>query len=256
MIAQLTETLDRDVTIRAPRDTVFKYFTDTPRWAAWWGAGSKIDARVDGDLLIVYPGGAQVVGKVLELDPPKKIVFSYGYVKGVPIGPGESRVTIQLDAIREGTRVHLHHAFAEAGVRNQHVQGWRYQLSLFSNVVANEIHANSATTVDAWFAMWSEPKADARHRELDRIAAADVTMKDRFSAIYGIDDVRAHVDAVHQFMPGSVMRRDGDVQQCQGQVLAGWKAVGADGAPRGAGTNVFLLDADGRIQSVTGFWNG
>jgi hypothetical protein len=206
--------------------------------------------------LIVYPGGTQVVGKVLELDPPKKIVFSYGYVKGVPIPPGESRVTIHLESVREGTRVHLHHAFAGAEVRQQHVQGWRYQLSLFSNVVANETHANAAATVDAWFATWSDPKAETRHRELDRIAAADIAMKDQFSAINGIDDVRAHIDAVHQFMPGSVMVRDGSVQHCQGQLLAKWKAQGADSQPRGAGTNLFLLDADGRIQSVTGFWNG
>jgi uncharacterized protein YndB with AHSA1/START domain len=254
MTAQLTESLDRDVTIRAPRDLVFKFFTDTPRWASWWGAGSTIDARVDGEVLIVYPGGTRAVGKVLELDPPKKIVFSYGYAKGVPIPPGESRVTIELESVREGTRVRLHHAFADANVRQQHVQGWRYQLSLFSNVVANEMHANAAATVDAWFAMWSEPKADVRHRELDRIAASDLMMLDRFSTIYGIDDVRAHVDAVHQHMPGSVLRRDGDVQHCQGQLLAKWTVAGADG-PRGAGTNVFLVDADGRIQSVTGFWN-
>ncbi len=256
MTAPLTETLDRDVTIRAPRDLVFKFFTDIPRWASWWGAGSKIDARVGGDVLIVYPGGTEAGGKVLELDPPKKIVFSYGYVKGTPIALGESRVTIQLDAVREGTRVHLHHAFADATVRQQHVQGWRYQLSLFSNVVSNETHANAAAAVDAWFAMWSDPNKDSRHRDLDRITARDVTMLDRFSTIYGIDDVRAHVDAVHQHMPGSVLKRDGDVQHCQGTLLAKWTVAGADGQPRGTGTNVFLLDADGRIQSVTGFWNG
>ena len=45
---------------------------------------------------------------MLEIDPPKKIVFSYGYAKGMPIPAGESRVTIQLDAVREGTRVRVH----------------------------------------------------------------------------------------------------------------------------------------------------
>jgi hypothetical protein len=37
-------------------------------------------------------------------------------------------------------------------------------------------------------------------------------------------------------------------------VLADWVALGADGQERGRGTNLFVLDADGRIQEVTGFW--
>ena len=254
MTDHLTETLDRDVTIRAPRDLVFKFFTDTARWASWWGAGSTIDARVNGDVLIRYPGGTEAVGKVLEIDPPRKIVFSYGYATGAPIPSGASRVTIQLDAVRQGTRVHVHHAFADAAVKQQHVQGWRYQLSLFSNVVSNEIHAAAGATVDAWFAMWSEPRAEQRHRELDRLAASDITMQDRFSAIQGVDDVRAHLDAVQAHMPGYVLRRDGEARHCQGQVLVRWKASG-EGKPPSTGTNVFQLAADGRIESVIGFWD-
>jgi uncharacterized protein YndB with AHSA1/START domain len=250
----LDQSLDREVTIRAPRDLVFRFFTDSPRWASWWGAGSTIDPHVNGDVLIRMPGGNEAIGKVLEIDPPRKIVFSYGYAKGVPIAPGASRVTIQLDAVREGTRVHVHHAFADAAAMQQHVQGWRYQLSLFSNVVSNEIHAAVAATVDAWFAMWSEPRAEQRHRELDRIAAPDITMQDRFSAIQGVDDVRAHLDAVQVHMPGYVLRRDGDARHCQGQVLVKWTATG-EGKPPASGTNVFQLAGDGKIQAVIGFWD-
>jgi hypothetical protein len=104
--------------------------------------------------------------------------------------------------------------------------------------------------------MWSDARADDRWRELERLAASDISMQDRFSAVQGVEDVRAHLDAVHQHMPGFVLRREGEVQQCQGQVLVNWKAFAKTGEPRGAGTNIFLLGADGRIQSVTGFWTG
>lgn len=254
MNAQLDHTLDRDVMIRAPRELVFRFFTDTPRWASWWGAGSAIDPRVGGDVLIRMPGGNEVIGTVQAIEPPRKIVFTYGYASGTPMGPGASVVTIELDAVPEGTRVRLHHAFADEAARQQHVQGWRYQLSLFSNIVANDAHAQPAATVDAWFAMWSEPKTAERWRELDRIAAPDITMQDRFSAVSGIEEVRAHLDAVHQHMPGYVLRRSGDVKHCQGQVLVDWTASG-DGKPPAAGTNLFVLAADGRVQSVTGFWS-
>ena len=38
--ATLSHTLERSILIRARRDIVFRFFTDTSRWAAWWGAGS------------------------------------------------------------------------------------------------------------------------------------------------------------------------------------------------------------------------
>ena len=57
--------LHRTVTIEAPREIVFRYFTDSPRWAAWWGEGSSIDARPGGKVYIRYPNGVEVVGEVL-----------------------------------------------------------------------------------------------------------------------------------------------------------------------------------------------
>ena len=41
--APLPHSLDRTIVIRARRETVFRYFTDSLRWAKWWGAGSMID---------------------------------------------------------------------------------------------------------------------------------------------------------------------------------------------------------------------
>ena len=56
-------------------------------------------------------------------------------------------------------------------------------------------------------------------------------------------------------MPGMRLAREGEVRHCQGTVLADWIARGADGQERGRGTNVFVLGAGARIDSVTGFWN-
>ena len=254
MKRELAYQLERTVTIRAHRDLVFRYFTDSARWASWWGEGSTIEPHVGGRVVIRYPGGTEAVGEVVELRPPERIAFTYGYSKGTPVAPGESQVTIRLEAIRDGTRLHLSHAFADAAIMQEHTQGWRYQLSLFANVVANELHRGATATVDQWFAMWSNPNDDARSRELDQLVTSHVSMQDRFSAIQGIADLRAHLDAVHRFMPGFELRRDGDVRHCQGTVLAAWTATGPDGKERGRGTNVFSLRPDGLIEGVVGFW--
>ena len=97
--------LDRNIVISASRDTVFNYFTDSTRWARWWGQGSTIDARPGGAVNICHPGGVQVAGEILEIDPPSRLVFTYGYVSGTPMPPGGSVVTIQLEDDRQGTRL-------------------------------------------------------------------------------------------------------------------------------------------------------
>lgn len=182
-------------------------------------------------------------------------MFTYGYASGAPVPPGGSRVTIHLEEESGGTRLHLCHEFAEESGRDEHVQGWRFQLSIFANVVANEVHAGATSLVDAWFDTWAEPDHGKRAASLARIAAPEIRFRDRFSLLDGIPDVTAHIAASLRFMPGVRLQRRGDIRHCQGTVLADWAAVGNEGQLRGTGTNIFLLGADGRIQSVTGFWN-
>ncbi len=168
--------------------------------------------------------------------------------------PGASRVTIRLEPHRRGTRLVLAHEFAEAGPRDEHVQGWRYQLAVFGNVVADELHAGAAGKVDGWFEAWSAESDAACAAGMARVAAPEVRFRDRFSLVDGLADLLPHLAAARRFMPGLRLRRVGDVRHCQGTVLADWVAVAADGQERGRGSNVFTLDADGRIEAVTGFW--
>jgi len=251
----LSHVLNRTLVIRASREIVFGFFTDSARWAAWWGGGSTIDARPGGAMRIRYPDGTEVAGEVLEVSRPQRIVFTYGYVKGTPIPPGGSRVTIRLDPHDEGTSLTLTHEFADEEIRDQHVQGWRYQLSLFANVVANEVNANARDIVDAWFLAWATKDVADREAALAKIAQPSVAVRDRFTAIDGMADLQAHITGAQRFMPGFTMKRTGDIRHCQGTVLAEWIATGADGQQRGSGTNVFTVGGDGRLSSVVGFWN-
>ena len=251
----LPHRLDRTVLIHAERKTVFRYFTDSARWAQWWGNGSTIEARPGGRLFVRHPNGIESAGEVLEIDPPARIVFTYGFVSGNPIPPGASRVTIELEPVAAGTRVRLVHEFAESAVRDEHVQGWRYQLSVFSNVVTDEANAGAAGAVDAWFRAWSETDAAAREATLASVAAPDIRFKDRFSAVDGVPDLVIHLGAAQQFMPGLHLQREGGVRHCQGMVLADWVARTADGQERARGTNVFLIGPHGLFESVTGFWS-
>ncbi len=253
-MTSLPYSLNRTVVIRATPATVFRFFTDSQRWAQWWGAGSTIDARPGGAMTIRYPNGVEASGEVLEVVAPTHVVFTMGYASGKPMPPGGSRVSINLAPHPEGTKLELVHELADAGVRDEHVQGWRYQLSVFSNVVANEVNAGVSKAIDRWFELWTETDGSARERTLRDIATGGVKFRDRFSMTDGIDDLVPHIGAAQRFMPGFALKRDGDVRHCQGIAVAEWIATGQDGKPQGAGTNVFRLGPDGKIESVTGLW--
>lgn len=245
--------LERQVLIRATPATVFGFFTDSARFADWWGAGSTIEGRPGGRLRIVYPGGVTASGEVVELVPVSRVVFTYGYDDPAkPIPPGGSLVTVTLEARREGTLVTLRHELADAATRDQHVQGWRYQMAVFAVAAARAQHAAVAESIDRYFAAWNEADAERRSAGL-AVTTDDVTFRDAFGCTHGREDLAIHIGAVHRFMPGMTLARRGEVRQMQGAALVEWLATGPDGAPRGEGTNVFELAPDGRIASVVGF---
>jgi uncharacterized protein YndB with AHSA1/START domain len=250
----LPHRLERTVLIEAPRDLVFQFFSDSARWASWWGAGSTTDGSVGGRVTIRFPNNIEAAGEIVELAAPQRIAFTYGYASGTPVPVGGSLVTVTLEEVPRGTRLRLTHDFAEAGMRDHHEQGWRFQLSVFANAVANELHRDAVDLIDAWFAVWAEPDERSRAVTLSTIAAADVQLRDRHSWIDGLAELGQHIAASQRFMPGVRLQRHGGVRHCLGMVLVDWIAASATGEPRGRGTNVFVLGSEGRIESVTGFW--
>lgn len=247
--------VDRTIVIRAARETVFRFFTDSALWAAWWGAGSTV-GRAPGDAILVrHPGGVEAAGQIVEIVAPERFVFTYGYASGTPFGIGESLTTITLEAVADGTRLHLRHEMADAAACDHHVQGWRYQLSVFANVVADEAIGDVNALVDAWFTAWAQTEDDARLAAFSAITAPGVQFRDRYSHLDGREDLVAHVGAAHRFMPGMLPARRGEARHCQGTLIVDWAVAGADGQERGAGTNIFRIGPERTIESVTGIWN-
>jgi uncharacterized protein YndB with AHSA1/START domain len=241
--------LERTVLIRATQETVFRYFTDSTRFAAWWGKGSQIDSRPGGAVKIVYPGGVVASGEVIEIAAPERVVFTYGYEDpSKPIRPGASRVTITLaradgDA---GTLVRLvHDRLPDEATRDMHVPGWRFQLALFANVAANEQHAALVERIDGWFAAWNGASLPS--------VTQDVSLRDAYACVTGREELGAHIAAARVHMPLTLVRT-GEPRHCQGAALCDWAASSGDGTVRARGTNLFEFAADGRIHAVTGFW--
>ena len=256
ILGKLEFSVEREVVIRAPRAVVFRFFTDPARFASWWGAGSTIEGRVGGALRVVFPGGGGVAsGEVLELVAPERIVFTYGYEGvGKPIAPGGSRVTVTLAEHPQGTRLRLVHEVADAPTRDQHVQGWRYHLAVFSNVAANEAQVGAGAAVLRWFSAWNEPDAAQRATLFAELTHEDIAFQDAHSSTRGRDDLVAHVASAKVHMAGLTFEPCSDVRHCQGTALADWIVKLPDGKTMAKGTNVFELAPDGRFARVVGLW--
>ena len=247
--------VERDILIRARVADVYRYFTDSERFAAWWGAGSRIDPRPGGEVFIRYPNAVTVSGQVIEMVPERRVVLSYGYdAPGGPIPPGGSRVMFTFESESGGTRVRLRHELADAAVRDQHVQGWRYQMAVFANVVTAELHAQAVSFADRFLAVWKEKDAGRRRSELAAIASESLTFCDRYSCTAGTADLADHIGAAQFHMPGIELRRRGEGRSCQGTLVMDWDAVGPDEAEKGRGSQVFDFAPDGRIARVVGLW--
>lgn len=254
-MTKLPHSLDRTVVIRAPRAVVFRFFTDSERFARWWGPGSSIEAQVGGAVRIVYPNQVVARGAVTALEKDRSFAFTYGYEDaGKPIKVGGSLVTIELHDHADGTLLALKHELPTEAARDQHVPGWRFQLAVLANVVANEQHSRTATVADQWFYAWSEAEAGPRLRMLAACTTDDVGLQDQWSCIRGRDELSAHIAMCMIHAPGTRMERVGEPRHCQGTVLIEWTARDPAGNPRGKGTNVVTLAADGRIRNVVGFW--
>jgi uncharacterized protein YndB with AHSA1/START domain len=116
--------------IAASPATVFSFFTDAERWTAWQGVGGEVDARADGILRIVMPDSAVASGRFVEVAPPYRIVFTWGWEgNSLPIRPGSSTVTIDLEPVDGGTMLRLTHTGLEpAEMRELHRMGWQRYL--------------------------------------------------------------------------------------------------------------------------------
>src|SRR5215468_8317883 len=93
----------RRIEIAARRETVFRYFTDSARFAAWWGEGSSVHPRTGGRVVIRYPNGERASGVFREIVLPARVVFTFGGEgPSSLIPPGGSTVTVTLEESPQG----------------------------------------------------------------------------------------------------------------------------------------------------------
>lgn len=255
--------VELSMTIHATPATVFRFFTDPARFARWWagpgGGKATIEPRVGGAVRIEYQGGRSVMaGRVLEIDEPRRFVFSWGYESGNDaVRAGSTRVEITLEAVAEGTALTLRHlGLPTPEQRAGHRLGWRHSLSCMAAECSRDQFAGALPGVlGAWFEAWGTDDPGARRGALGRCAGADIEMRDAFACVRGLDDLSDHIGNARRHMPGLALVAAGAPDLVHGFVRFPWKTAAPDGTVVISGVNVGTLGPDGLLRRVVGFWN-
>jgi uncharacterized protein YndB with AHSA1/START domain len=120
----------REVVIAAPPDEVFPYFTDPEKMIVWKAVEATLDPRPGGVFRIDVTGTDVALGRYVEIDPPRRVVFTFGWEsEGSPVPPGATTVEVTLVPDGDGTRVRLVHSGLPDEVRAGSAGGWDHYLA-------------------------------------------------------------------------------------------------------------------------------
>ncbi len=123
------DVLEVSIHIAAEPETVFPYFTDPDRYVQWMGTTAVLDPVAGGQYRVHMRDGVETAGEFVEVDPPRRLVFTWGWTTNPGVPPGSSRVVVTLERDADGTRVVLrHHDLPDEPERTSHGQGWAMYL--------------------------------------------------------------------------------------------------------------------------------
>jgi uncharacterized protein YndB with AHSA1/START domain len=134
-MAESDEPVVREIDIDASPATIFEFFVDADKLTRWLAVEATLDPRPGGVCDQVHAGDEpgqgpwHMRGSYLEIEPPTRVVFTWGFVEpeiGVPAGSGTVEVTLQ--PVDGGSRVRLVHRGLPAAEVEGHSKGWAEML--------------------------------------------------------------------------------------------------------------------------------
>jgi uncharacterized protein YndB with AHSA1/START domain len=124
------------VRIAAAPDVVFPYFTDPALAVKWIADAAYLDARPGGAFSIDVRGNP-ARGEYVEVEPPSRVVFTWGVEGRGDFPPGSSHVEVVLLPDGDETVVTLtHRTLPTEEHRRSHQTGWTEFLGVLAQVAA------------------------------------------------------------------------------------------------------------------------
>ena len=114
--------------IAARPETVWEFVSSPDGWLQWQGTAAEISPEPGGAHRVNIRGDAFASGSVVEVAPPRRISFTWGFEKpDHPLPSGSTLVTIELVANGGGTLLRLTQERIPEGFDAVR-QGWEHYL--------------------------------------------------------------------------------------------------------------------------------
>jgi uncharacterized protein YndB with AHSA1/START domain len=132
----MAEPFRAGIHVDAPPERVFAYFTDADAMVAWMGDRARL-VPVPGGEFAVDVRGVGVRGRYVAVEPPHRLVFSWGHEGSAELPPGASTVEVRLRAANGGTNVVIEHRDLPPARAPGHARGWRMFLGRLAGTAAS-----------------------------------------------------------------------------------------------------------------------
>jgi len=111
------------VRIAASPQEVFPYLVDPSLIVQWIGSWADLNPQ-PGGVFALDVGGTSTRGTYISVEPPDRVVFTWGIPGNAALPPGTSTVEILLKADGDETIVELTHRDLPSEMRQSHREGW------------------------------------------------------------------------------------------------------------------------------------
>lgn len=126
-----TTTVERELSIAATPETVWEFLVDPEKAVRWMGMNATLEPRPGGLYYCEVIPGHTAKGEFIEVDRPRRIVYTWGWEKSDQegaIAPGSTRIEIELVPEGDGTMLRFRHDLPTAKAAESHANGWDHYL--------------------------------------------------------------------------------------------------------------------------------
>ena len=119
---------ENSVFIPLDADEAFALVTRPDRLRRWQAVTARVDLRAGGEYRWTIIPGHTARGTITEIEPGRRVVFTWGWEGSADLPPGASTVIITLEPAPGGTTIRVVHDGLDGEQAANHAAGWNHYL--------------------------------------------------------------------------------------------------------------------------------
>lgn len=138
-----TETaVRREIAIAASPETIWEFLVDPEKATRWMGQSASLDPRPGGEYRVEVIPGQAAAGEFVELDPPHRLVWTWGWEPDSDmssVASGSTTIEVELVPEGDGTLVRFTHSgLPDTDAAKSHAHGWDHYLERLQTVARGD----------------------------------------------------------------------------------------------------------------------